>query len=66
MEQREVPLYVSRCSLRCWRARCLIARSGYGDEVVDMTKGCRARGSSSSLGAPTARRCHTSSSTTAR
>ncbi len=29
MEQREVLLYVRRCSLRCWRARRLLTRRGY-------------------------------------
>jgi glutaredoxin 3 len=38
-EQREVVLYVRRRSLRCWRARRLLARRGYRVEVVDTTNG---------------------------
>jgi glutaredoxin 3 len=39
MEQRTVILYVRRRSLRCWRARRLLARRGYHVEVVDATGG---------------------------
>jgi glutaredoxin 3 len=39
MEQREVVLYVRRRSLRCWRARRLLARKGYCFEVIDTTDG---------------------------
>jgi glutaredoxin len=39
IEQRDVVLYVRRRSLRCWRARRLLARRGYHFEVVDTTGG---------------------------
>ena len=38
-EQRDVVLYVTKRSLRSWRARRLLARRGYHVEVIDMTKG---------------------------
>lgn len=39
MEQRDVVLYVRKRSLRCWRARRLLARRGYHFEVVDASGG---------------------------
>ena len=39
MEQREMVLYVRRRSLRCWRARRLLARKGYHFKVIDTTDG---------------------------
>lgn len=39
IEQREIILYVRRRSLRCWRARRLLAQKGYYFEVVDTTDG---------------------------
>lgn len=43
MEQSEMILYVRRRSLRCWRARRLLARRGYDVEVIDMTEGSSSR-----------------------
>ena len=35
MDQREVVLYTRGRSLRCWRAKRLLRRGGYGFEVLD-------------------------------
>jgi glutaredoxin len=35
VHQREMVLYTRGRSLRCWRARRFLERSGYGFEVVD-------------------------------
>ena len=37
MEEREVLLYTRSHSLRCWRAKRLLARRGYHFEVVETT-----------------------------
>jgi glutaredoxin len=37
MDQREVVLYTRSRSLRCWRAKRLLARGGYHFEVVETT-----------------------------
>jgi glutaredoxin len=37
MDQREVVLYTRSSSLRCWRAKRLLRRSGYQFVVVDTT-----------------------------
>jgi glutaredoxin len=37
MDQREVVLHTRSRSLRCWRAKRLLARGGYHFEVVEMT-----------------------------
>jgi glutaredoxin len=37
MYQREVVLYAHRRSLRCWRAKRLLARAGYHFEVIETT-----------------------------
>ncbi len=37
MDQRDIILYTRRCSLRCWRTRRLLRRSGYDFVVVDTT-----------------------------
>jgi hypothetical protein len=37
MDQREVVLYTRSRSLRCWRAKRLLARGGYHFEVVEAT-----------------------------
>ena len=35
MDQRRVVLYARRGSLRCWRAKRILARGGYHFEVVE-------------------------------
>jgi glutaredoxin len=37
MDQREVVLYTRSHSLRCWRAKRLLARRGYHFEIVETT-----------------------------
>ena len=37
MEEREVLLYTRSRSLRCWRAKRLLARRGYHFEVIETT-----------------------------
>jgi glutaredoxin len=37
MDQREVVLHTRSRSLRCWRAKRLLARGGYHFEVVETT-----------------------------
>jgi hypothetical protein len=37
MDEREVLLYTRSRSLRCWRAKRLLARRGYHFEVVETT-----------------------------
>ena len=37
MDQRDIVLYTRRRSLRCWRTRRLLRRSGYDFAVVDTT-----------------------------
>jgi len=37
MDQREMVLYTRSRSLRCWRAKRLLARGGYHFEVVETT-----------------------------
>ena len=39
MDQREIVLYTRERSLRCWRARRFLRRTGYRFEVVDSTEG---------------------------
>jgi hypothetical protein len=39
VDQREIVLYTRERSLRCWRARRFLRRTGYRFEVVDSTKG---------------------------
>jgi glutaredoxin len=36
--QREIVLYTRDRSLRCWRAKRFLARTGYRFEVVDVTE----------------------------
>jgi glutaredoxin len=38
MDQREIVLYTRDRSLRCWRARRFLGRTGYRFEVVDSTE----------------------------
>ena len=38
MDQRRIVLYTRPRSVRCWRARRLLGRVGYGFEVVDAAK----------------------------
>jgi glutaredoxin len=37
MDQREIVLYTRSRSLRCWRAKRLLARRGYHFEIVETT-----------------------------
>ncbi len=37
MDQRRIVLYTRPHSVRCWRARRLLGRAGYGFEAVDVT-----------------------------
>ena len=39
MDQRELVLYTRGRSLRCWRAKRLLARRGYHVQVIDTTNG---------------------------
>ena len=39
MDQRELVLYTRGRSLRCWRAKRLLARRGYHVQVIDTTSG---------------------------
>jgi glutaredoxin-related protein len=38
VDQREIVLYTLDRSLRCWRAKCFLGRTGHRFEVVDATK----------------------------
>jgi glutaredoxin-related protein len=38
VDQREIVLYTRDRSLRCWRARRFLGRTGYRFEVVDVTE----------------------------
>jgi hypothetical protein len=67
MYQRRVVLYARRGSLRCWRAKRILARGGYHFEVVEAAEDSPSGYTSGSrTGAPNGRCCRTSSSTSVR
>src|SRR5215204_244007 len=63
-DQKEVVVYVSRPSWRCWLTSRFLGRRGYRFEVIDATNDSRLR--SWLVHLTDARRCHTFSSSTVR